>query len=231
MADEGARAGIPIVFLDAVDAKDLRARGEAPPSGLTLSEWACLQTHRAAWRLIVTSHEPAVVLEDDVDLNGDFKEILNELQRTIQSDDLVLLGHHSSRHRPHEGAEVSYWRQPLRAGYALGRVAEFPMGAYAALITPGAARRLNAFADPERMPADWVTGYSPRAGVRLMAVTPPCVTPSPIGDLSTIDDRVHGDHNDSPSGAPGPRRAFGVLFLWLRKLGIATPAYTRALKR
>src|SRR5438132_13875183 len=27
------------------------------------------------------------------------------------------------------------------------------------------------------MPVDWVTGYSPLAGVRLYAVSPPCVTP------------------------------------------------------
>ena len=38
------------------------------------------------------------------------------------------------------------------------------------------------------MPVDWVTGYSPLAGVRLYAVSPPCVTPD-ASLPSTIVDR------------------------------------------
>ncbi len=100
------------------------------------------------------------------------------------------------------------------------------MGAYAYFLTPEGATKLLSYSEPHRMPADWVIGYAPRAGVVVHAVTPPCVVPHPTIPETTIDDR------DPTAGVPrvGPlpriREAVGEAWLFLRRLGFAPLAYT-----
>src|SRR3989442_15213032 len=61
------------------------------------------------------------------------------------------------------------------------------------------------------MPVDWVTGYSPLAGVRFYAVSPPCVT-SDASLPSTIVDR---EAAAAASAAPDRRtRARAALRAW-----------------
>ena len=230
MSEELTRSGLSAVFVDAIDAVDLRRQAAVAPSGLTLAEWACLQTHREGWRRISASGSPAIVLEDDVQLLEGFVEIATAVAARARPDDLVLFGHHSSRQGPGEGAEVSWWRRGVGFGRTIGRPAEYPMGAYAMLIGPMAAAHLDRFAEPSRMPTDWVTGYSPRVGVRLLAITPPCAVPASIAKATTIEDRASEAHHQARA-RPTPPAALSNLWLFLRKLGIATAAYTFRLER
>ncbi|MBX7185727.1 MAG: glycosyltransferase family 25 protein [Vicinamibacteria bacterium] len=229
MTAQAERLGLLVEFVESVDAEDLkRLGGEAPP-GLSFGEWACLKTHSLVWRRVRESDRPAVVLEDDVELLPSFPEVVAAALATLPKDALLLLGHHSTLRGPREGARLCFMKTPLAPGHHMARVAEFPMGAYAMVISPGAAKRLAKFAEPERMAADWVTGYCPRAGVSLLAVTPPCAIPSPIAQQSTIPDRPKGVEQGHVS-----RKAPGVLseaWLFIRRLGIATSAYTFRLER
>jgi len=92
------------------------------------------------------------------------------------------------------------------------------MGAYAYVVTRRGAQRLLALARPLRMPMDWVTGYSPVAGARLYAVTPPCVTPNAEGaGLSTIGGRPP---LGPPQATKGLRAAAGRWALQAPRLGL-----------
>ena len=226
METQAAAHGVTFEFIEGVDVLSLVDQG----SYLSRAEDACLQSHRGIWRRIADEGKPTIVLEDDVTLSADFVGTVEACVRDRSTDDVVLFGHHSTRSDHREGAAVSFWRTRLTAGRSLARVVEFPMGAYAALIMPGAAARLRRFADPPRMPADWVTGYSPRVGVRLLGVKPPCVTLAPIGKLSTIDDR-----GPKAAAAAASRSRLkdllGPIWLRARQLGIGPTGYTFKLER
>lgn len=230
MTAQAKRHGLAVEFVESVDAEELRSRGESPPSGLLMTEWACLRTHIGVWGEVAAGEHPVVVLEDDVDLSPSFSDVVAAVTRRLSGDALVLLGHHSTFRAPSQGVRVCFWQTSLVPGHRMARVAEFAMGAYATLICPGAARRLVAFSEPQRMPADWVTGYSPRAGVHLLAVTPPCATPAALASASTILDPMVG------AGRPGnvrpePPRFLSASWLFLRRLGVAPSAYTFRLER
>ena len=232
MRDQLARAGQTPIFMDAIDGAtlaeadgiDRRAFGRpGEERALTARELACALSHRAAYERIVREQIPlACILEDDCLLSNGFAPVLQALAQQRDGWDVVLLGHHSARHAPRIGAETCYSEAPLVDGYRRARVAEMPMGAYAYVVTMAGARRLSAFAQPPRMPADWIVGYSPAAGVRLHAVKPPCVLPHPdVATPSTIDDRP-----DEDPGSHHPWRiAAGRLWLEARKLGILTDSY------
>lgn len=230
MSAQAARHGIDFEFVDSVDAEELRARGITPPPGLSITEWACLLTHTGVWRRVGAGEQPAVVLEDDVDLSPSFSDVVGAIAHRLSGDTLVLLGHHSTFRPPRQGVRVCFWRTNLISGYRLGQVAEFAMGAYATLIFPGAARRLVGFSEPARMPADWVTGYSPRAGVRLLAVTPPCVTPAALASASTILDPC-AEPGRSGNVRPELPRSLSTLWAFVRQMGIAPSAYALRLER
>lgn len=208
------------------------ARPSGAP-GLSAAEAACLRSHVGVLQRVAREGALACILEDDCDLGQPFADVLTAIFRQdARPWDVLLLGHHSARHGPGDGAETCFRGAPIIAGYRAARVAEYPLGAYAYVVTPRGARALVTHAAPPRMPADWVTGYVAAAGARLYAVTPPCVQPLPSAmAATTIDDR------DPRSGAvdgPGTRDASirartGRLLLWLRKLGFRTDSYVRKL--
>jgi glycosyl transferase family 25 len=226
MERQAAELGLTFEFVEGVDALSLQDDG----SILSRAEIACLRSHRAIWRRIAEQGRAAIVLEDDVTLSADFIATVEACARDRAPNDLVLLGHHSTRSDHREGAAVSFWRRRLSPVRSLARVVEFPMGAYAALIMPQAAERLVRFAEPPRMPADWVTGYSPRVGVRLLAVTPPCVTLAAIGTETTIDDRAPKSASAALAGSR-LKDALGPLWLRARQLGFGPTGYTFKLER
>ena len=199
MRDQIARLDLTPIFVDAIDgdnlpeaAIDRRAfgrPGEERP--LSPRELACALSHCAVYERIVQEQIPlACIFEDDCLLSDGFARVIQAIEQRREGWEVLLLGHHSARHRPEIGAETCYGNTPLVDGYCSARVAEMPMGAYAYVVTTAGARMLVAFAQPPRMPADWTVGYSPAAGVRLHAGKPPCVLPHPqLASPSTIDDR------------------------------------------
>jgi glycosyl transferase family 25 len=226
--------GLQPRFVDACDGLRLSPRDRDDASGsvrplsgvpLTVTELGCLLSHSAVYAQIVGERLPAAcILEDDCRLTPEFVRILETLD--WHAWDVLLLGHHSARHDWTVGAETCYRRVRVDAGFHIARVAEFPMGAYAYVVTLGGAARLLEFARPARMPADWVVGYSPAAGVRLAAVKPPCVVPD--GELSSRTTIAGRTGPASPQTSAGRlRRWVGRALLLTRKAGIRSDAYVK----
>jgi glycosyl transferase family 25 len=200
---------------------------------LTRGEVGCLESHLMVLHRIVRDKTPlACVLEDDIRFSDDCPEVLQTLTRRLAAGDrepwdVLLLGHHSTRRSPQAGVVTSWWSSPLTARRRIARVTEFPMGAYAYVVTRRGAEQLLELARPLRMPMDWVTGYSPVAGARLFAVTPPCVTPeADSAGPSTIAGR--------PPVGPVPatrglRTVAGRWALRARRLGLWPTSYVRRL--
>jgi glycosyl transferase family 25 len=229
--EEQSRAlGLDCEFVAARDGDSLSPEEDAiagvmqPHLGrpLTRHEIGCLLSHIGVWSRIERERIPAAcVLEDDCVLSREFAALVRELDGVPSAWDALLLGHHSARHDATEGAETCF--RGLRAGgRRIARVAEFPMGAYAYVITEQGARRLARYAEPLRMPADWVTGYSPVAGVRLFAITPPCVTTEEGRSTIAGRDLGAGGRRD-----PLVRGAVGKIRLLARKLGVNPAGYVR----
>ncbi len=171
--------------------------------------------------------DDAVVLEDDVDLLPSFGSVLRALAAEPRFE-MVLLGHHSARHGPYVGAETCLYRRIVHGEHRVARVCEFAMGAYAYFVTTGAAAQLARYAEPMRMPADWVTGYAPSSGVRQHAITPPCVVPARrFCEASEIGSRDGGSATAAAVGNRTTRRLGGRAFLALRKLGFFPGLYSK----
>jgi glycosyl transferase family 25 len=236
MARQLSGLGVSYTVVDGVTPADLGLDARSisgtpqPHLGrpLSLTEIACLESHVAVLARVCRERPPvAIVLEDDVACAPDLARVLADLDASPPSWDVLLLGHHSARHGPSDGAETMRRREPLTPRRSVARVVEFAMGAYAYAVTPRGAERLIAHARPLRMPMDWVTGYAPVAGVRLSAVVPPAVTPDArIADQSTIDGR---DSGAPPDGATPSRmrRLGGHAFLAIRRSGLWANGYVR----
>jgi glycosyl transferase, family 25 len=230
-----AALGLTAEVVEAVEARALGPeptsaspeRGDSGPS-LTAAERACRLSHLAVYRRIIDEDlGPACILEDDCAMAPDFPAVLGALERRARGWDVVLLGHHSSRFPPADGAATCYVGARLHRRYRLARVAEFPMGAYAYVVRRHAAERLLAFAAGRTMPADWLTGYSPRAGLRLHALRPPCIVPDATVAVPTTIGSRGGLPPARPGRAPRLRRPAGVLLLFLRQIGIRPYSYAR----
>jgi len=224
--------GLDAEIVAACDRADpVPARPSGAP-GLSAAEAACLRSHAGVLQRVARdSPRLACILEDDCDLGRPFADVLGAIVRQDALPwDVLLLGHHSARHGPGDGAETGFRGAPIIAGYRAARVAEYPMGAYAYVVTPRGARALVTHAAPPRMPADWVTGYVAATGARLYAVTPPCVRPLPSTLApTTIDDRQpRSGRVAAPAAADRSLRTRAARVpLWLRKLGFRPDSYVR----
>ena len=178
---------------------------------LSRGEIARLLGHLAILERVVRDRVAhACVLEDAVTIAGDLPEILDVLMAGAGEWELVLLGHSSAHRAADVGAETTTRQLPLNDRRTIGRVAELANGAHAYMITCEAAERLVTYARPLRMPIELLTGHAPAAGVRLFAVTPPCVLPE-----------------DTERQRPAHSSLAARLSLALRKAGFRTDSYVK----
>lgn len=230
------RLGIAHEVVEATDGEALGRRGEVPWSDaatlepqpllgrrLTPGEIGCAVSHLALWHRIAGAGTAAVVLEDDCRLTRAAPGVLTRLAAFRRDWDLVLLGHRSARRGPEAGATPALGGRTLGGGHRLARLVEFAMGSDAYALSPRGAERLARFAEPIRMPADWVTGYAPAAGVRLHGITPPCAV-SDVSLPSTIPAR---DSTREPAAvvARPVRDLAGRAWLTARRLGLWPGGY------
>ena len=230
------RLGLAYEIAEAADGQDLLRHGRIPGGDaatlapqpllgrrLTAGEIGCAVSHLALWHRIATTLPAAVVLEDDCHVGNALPEVLDRLQALQASWDLVLLGHRSTRRGAAAGATPALGGRSLAPPHRLARLVEFATGSYAYAVSGQGAARLARFAEPIRVPADWVTGYAPAAGVRLHGVTPPCVTPD-VTVPSTIPAREVEGATDTPRAALS--LLAGRAWLTARRLGVWPGSYT-----
>lgn len=103
---------------------------------LSPGEIGCLLSHREAWRLIVDSNEPGIVIEDDLHLSADAHELMSAAAWLPADADLVKI--------ETTGKTVAVDRRWITAGagHHLVRLRGAHLGTGGYIVTPGAARRL-----------------------------------------------------------------------------------------
>lgn len=148
---------------------------------LTPGEVGCLLSHRAAYRRVAQENAPVLVLEDDAILSDDAPAVLSAIMGKAETWDAVRF----------LDSEKTLKKKKiitdLGGGYALAKVYGTPGGAYATLISPKAAARLDPFMQRNWQPCDILLGQSWRTGLKVLAVAPSPiaaddVVPSTIGD-------------------------------------------------
>lgn len=246
MTEQLTAVGLSAEFVDAVDGRTFTRESILADVGpaalevrpglhrpLTYGEIGCALSHRECYRRILDGGiAVGCILEDDIDLPATFPSLLTEIALHAGEWDLALLAHHSSRRSVFEGAEAQWRGRQLGPQHRLARPAEFAMGAMAYLVTNEGARRLLAYSTPVRMPADWITGYAPRAGVRSVVVSPPVVVPHLATHLPTTLPLRDAPDVDGRRTPPRTMREQAITWgghawLLLRKAGLFTDSYAR----
>ncbi len=133
---------------------------------LTRGEIGCSWSHLNIYRWMVDNRIPeALILEDDVILNQDMKEILERRDQFPSDWELVFLSYNN--------AVSSVWdRLPIYDKYKLVKFVEHPNWTSGYLIKLSGAQKLLAAGYPIRMPADWLTGNRIGLDVRIYGIKP-----------------------------------------------------------
>jgi len=127
--DAAAGAHLPVSRYD--DAAALRFQGIAMKPGAV----GCFASHHLLWQRIVESGQPALVLEDDLEIQPGFAQALTLGGGLIERYSYIRLAA-LNRRRKH------LVLRDLGQGYRLARLGRRPMGTQAYLLSPAGARRL-----------------------------------------------------------------------------------------
>ena len=186
--------GIEFTFFDAVDG----AQADFPLAdkrndaltmkrlGNTLSnaELACYASHYLLWQECVTENRALLILEDDMQLQGNFRQVYDELPRLAEHYAfLKLCGTFARRHR--RVARVAPNLNVVRhSGLLCGS------GCY--LLTPSAARRFLRHSASFAYPVDNFKEMHWRHGVPCYSLLP---WPAAQADMPSVigDDRQRGE--------------------------------------
>lgn len=107
---------------------------------LSLSERACLLSHRRAWEIILASGSPALILEDDAVLAPDTANLMHALEAITDLD-------HVSLELRQRKKLLSRKSRPLYAEHVLRRLYLDRTGAAAYVLWPNGARKLLTLAE------------------------------------------------------------------------------------
>lgn len=173
---------IPFVFFDAIDGRQLDVhthpaydgprRRRAAGKDLMGGEIGCLLSHKAVLQKVIASNYPsALIFEDDVVLNPDFKNVVAALAGQGTSFDIVrFLGSPKvakGRHR-----KIA----PLYRDYHLVRLARTHGGAHAYLITKQGAEKLLGHMKKNAFPIDILLCRTWETGLETLSVQPGLAT-------------------------------------------------------
>ncbi len=188
-----AKVGLTPIFFEAVDGYQLDIPNLADYDGekrrryfgkdLKAGEIGCLLSHRAIYEKMVTDKIPcALILEDDVFLADNFKDVIEDLQGCSVPWDLIRFVGHG------KVFDIGYRSlASLRHGYDITRVPTSPSGAYAYLLTQEAAKRLLHFMHRNWIPVDIIHSRAWQTCLETLLIHPSPVTPDLEGP-STIGD-------------------------------------------
>lgn len=153
--------------------------------GLSLSEIGCALSHKYIYQVMIDERiTQALILEDDIEFNGDIEEILNNLSLFPDNWETVLLGHHSHRSRDSETRASVWWSKQITPNYQLKRPSEIGYGTYGYLINERGAKKLYLKLDQIYKPIDHYTGNDKDVNVYI-------VNPAPISIHADMSDNFH----------------------------------------
>jgi glycosyl transferase, family 25 len=171
--------GLPFELIEAVDGRTLSPRDQAAVYSsrealihtgreLTPGEIGCSLSHLAVYRkMIDEGWDEVVILEDDAVVDPAFIEILSQRGSLPRDWDLVLL----CQNRP----VYSFWGGQRLGRFRCSKLASVSLSTAGYLIRRSGGQKLLAHGTPVRVPADYLTGGTIRAGVRLYGINPACV--------------------------------------------------------
>ncbi|WP_288901243.1 glycosyltransferase family 25 protein [uncultured Sneathiella sp.] len=195
MTERLAKVGLTPIFFDAIDGYlldipnladyDSERRRRYFGKDLKAGEIGCLLSHRAIYEKMVTENIPkALVLEDDVFLADDFRDVLLDIQNTAVPWDLIrFVGHGKVFETGYRSLAA------LNHGYSITRVPTSPSGAYAYLLTLKAAKRLLQFMQRNWVPVDIIHSRAWQTRLETLLIHPSPVAPDLEGPSTIGDER------------------------------------------
>jgi glycosyl transferase family 25 len=195
MRERLGKIGLTPVFFEAVDgyaldipnlaAYDSEKRRRYFGKDLKAGEIGCLLSHRAIYEKMVAENIPKVlVLEDDVFLSDDFKDVLLDIQNTTIHWDLIRFVGHG------KVFDLGYRTlASLRHNYSITRVPTTPSGAYAYLLTQNAAKRLLQLMQRNWVPVDIIHSRIWETRLETLLIHPSPVEPDLEGPSTIGDER------------------------------------------
>lgn len=156
---------------------------------LTKGEIGTVLSHLHIYNEIVENNlSYALILEDDVILSEDLKQILSSVTKLPRDWEVVLLGHHTGRSRKIDTLASVWHQQSINDNYKCIRFAESPFGAYGYLITKtGAKKLLKQFTIIDRPLDHWNDDI-----VNLYGVIPSMIN---VNDDSSTDSLLTRERN------------------------------------
>ncbi|UOQ73413.1 glycosyltransferase family 25 protein [Hymenobacter cellulosilyticus] len=198
------KLGLAFEFFVAVDANELDdayiasigdpARADFLARYMKKGAYGCLLSHQALFQKIVDENLPyATIMEDDVQVAPDFKQLLDKLVPHLNPNEIVLL---NSRNDFGETAYSTHAVVPV-LGYQLAYpILPWVLQSGAAyVITQQAAQNLLSIISPVRYPLDsWGHYYDEKL---LHSIR--CVVPYPV-TASKFESDINYVGNDGPLG-------------------------------
>ena len=196
MTEQLNRLGLPFERFPAIHGVDmpewlrpyfLSANGSIA-SDLRLGEVGCYASHLAVMARIAESNQPALILEDDLEFDSDFPEILRSIHALPKDWDIVRLSNPKRR-------TVTVGR--LCAGRDVVKYSRIPTTTGACLVASAGARKFLDWKIRRDAPYDHDVRRVWDCGLTTYGVLPPSVR-HPAGGKSTI----------TAMDETGPGRAF-----------------------
>jgi glycosyl transferase family 25 len=141
---------------------------------LTLGELGCALSHIAIYKkMIAEKIEVAIVFEDDITIESDFKNVIASINKLPKNWDCVLLGHY-----PDAAGKVrtlySFWERRKVTKYSnLVRLLAPIYGTHGYLINNRGAQKLLDSMQPILKPVDHYTNNE--SVINLYGITPPVI--------------------------------------------------------
>ncbi|WP_293959524.1 glycosyltransferase family 25 protein [Sneathiella sp.] len=195
MTDRLVIVGLSPTFIEAVDGYQLdidnlpeydrEKRRRYFGKDLKAGEIGCLLSHRKIYEKMVAEKIPsALILEDDVFLAEDFKDVLEDIQSASLHWDLIRFVGHG------KVFDIGFRRlAALRHDYSITRVPTSPSGAYAYLLTIEGAKRLLKFMQKNWVPVDIIHSRAWQTGLETLLIHPSPATPDLDGPSTIGDER------------------------------------------
>tara|TARA_R110000782_G_scaffold48219_5_gene105656 strand:+ start:2148 stop:2894 length:747 start_codon:yes stop_codon:yes gene_type:complete len=161
---------------------------------LTSAEIGCALSHIEIYKKIILQKKKyALILEDDVVLEPDFKLVCAAAVEHLTDPDIIFLGSHTSSNR-HKDVFLKIWgKMEISSGRHIGFPAEPPYGAYGYLLSREAAIKMLNIVSDLYLPIDHYTSNSALLDIKVVKPSVVRVS-SKLESLSNLNADRHRLH-------------------------------------
>lgn len=204
ISDHLSKMGIPFVITKAVNGyelseeelnKEYSAQKTFDLHGRYLGkgEVGCSLSHRNIYREIIADElKESIILEDDVELDPDFKNHVEvAIKNAGQEWDVIFLGQHIFKSRV-RSVSVSFWnRSRISQKHIMGDPVEMISGTYGYIVSLAGAKKLLKMTDPIVSPADYYTGDFKKLKIKVIVPAVVHIAPQYSDDSHIAEERKH----------------------------------------